>query len=328
MLEIKVPVSIIIPIYGVERYIERCVRSLFEQSLYGIEYIFVNDCTKDNSMAILNSLIKEYNQRLKDENKSFVIINLPENGGLPQARWHGIQKAKGEYIAHCDSDDWVDKEMYELLYKKAQSDNSDMVVCDFYYSTADNNLQCNAFIPNLTKEELYANIFKQRIPWFVWNKMIRTELYRSNEINVPQKTQGEDMAFILQLLYYVKRISYVGKPLYHYALNTVTPTHSTDAQSILKRYDAIVDNVKRIEKFYDTVEAGVSINQGIDYLKLIARWHLTPLRLDKSYDETWNNTFPEIDSRIYKNPLIKWTHKLRYFCLEHKLFVVFFNNIR
>ena len=70
MLEIKVPVSIIIPIYGVERYIERCVRSLFEQSLYGIEYIFVNDCTKDNSMAILNSLIKEYNQRLKDENKS------------------------------------------------------------------------------------------------------------------------------------------------------------------------------------------------------------------------------------------------------------------
>lgn len=324
MSDNKVPVSVIVPIYGVERYIERCVRSLFEQSLYGIEYIFVNDCTKDNSMTILNNMIKEYEQRLKGENKSVFIINLPENGGLPLARWHGIQKATGEYIAHCDSDDWVDKEMYELMYRKAHSDNSDMVVCDFYYSTKDKNVPFTSFIPNQTKEELYANIFKQTIPWFVWNKMIRTELYQSKGINVPQRTQGEDMAFILQLLYYIESISYVNKPLYHYALNTETPTHSNDVQSIMKRYDAIVDNVNRIESFYDRVEALRIINQGLDYLKLIARWHLTPLRLDKKYEEKWNNTFPEIDSRIYKNPLIKWKHKLRYFCLEHKLFVSVF----
>ena len=92
-------VSVIVPIYGVEKYIERCARSLLEQTIENIEYIFVNDCTKDNSIAILESVIKEYPHR----EHQVRIIHHGTNKGLPQARKTGLLNAHGEYIAHCDN---------------------------------------------------------------------------------------------------------------------------------------------------------------------------------------------------------------------------------
>lgn len=315
-----IPVSVIIPIYGVERYIERCVRSLFEQSLQGIEFIFVNDCTKDNSMTILERLVQEYSALLKRDNKTCIIINLKKNGGLPQARWHGILRASGTYIAHCDSDDWVEKDMYELMFKKAQSSQADMVVCDFFYSSDSEDLYSKAYRKNLSKEGLYRNLFTQTIPWFVWNKMIKTDCYQKNRINIPQKTQGEDMAFTSQLLYYIDKIEYVETPLYHYAQNTITPTHKQDEASVLKRYDAFVDNVNKVESFYKGFPHDQIIDDGLVYMKLIARWHLTPLLSSSDYSIKWRETFPEIDGQIYNNPIIKFKHKVRYFLLEHRVF--------
>ena len=97
-------VSVVIPVYGVEKYIERCARSLFEQTLDDIEYIFVNDCTKDRSIDILNEVINDYPAR----KQQIRIVHHKENKGLPFARQSGWQVATGEYVANCDSDDWVD----------------------------------------------------------------------------------------------------------------------------------------------------------------------------------------------------------------------------
>ena len=97
-------VSIVVPIFGVEKYIERCARSLFEQTYDKIEFIFVNDGTKDRSMEILESLIDEKFSHLKER---IVIINK-ENGGLPSARKAGLECAEGEYVLFADSDDWLD----------------------------------------------------------------------------------------------------------------------------------------------------------------------------------------------------------------------------
>ena len=104
-------ISVIIPVYNVEKYIERCVRSLFEQTLGEIEYIFVDDCTPDGSIAILRRIIEDYPER-----KPFVsIISHEQNKGLAIARRTGVNAACGEYVAFCDSDDWVDTNMYEKL---------------------------------------------------------------------------------------------------------------------------------------------------------------------------------------------------------------------
>ena len=103
-MEVKnIKVSILVPIYGVEKYIERCVRSLLEQSFTDIEYIFVNDCTKDSSMVILNKLIKEY----EEKKGSIKIINHEKNGGLAASRITALKNATGEFITFVDSDDYL-----------------------------------------------------------------------------------------------------------------------------------------------------------------------------------------------------------------------------
>lgn len=311
-----VKVSVIIPIYGVEKYIERCVRSLFEQTLVGVEYIFVNDCTPDNSIIILQSLIDEYREQLEVEGKSYKIINLPQNGGLPHARWCGIQEASGQYIAHCDSDDWVDKDMYRKLYEEAVLNDSDMIICDYYSSKGVNSVPITAFKDGLDKEEIYKLMFDHKIPWNVWNKIVRAEYYKEKSFVVPEQTQGEDMAFTLQLLYFVKKIKYVHMPLYYYQEGSVTVTHSQDEKAILKRYNAAVDNVKKIELFFQDKQYNDIISNGILTLKMTSRDLLLPLLDNNLYYKMWLNTFPEINKQILGNKGIRLKFKIKYLLLK------------
>ena len=124
----RVKVSVLVPVYGVEKYIERCARSLFEQTMKdGIEFIFTDDCTRDRSIEILEKVVEEYPER-KSQVK---IIHHEKNQGLVSARVTGLKEAVGEYVIHCDSDDWVEREMYEIMYRQAKDTDSDIVVCDF-----------------------------------------------------------------------------------------------------------------------------------------------------------------------------------------------------
>ena len=313
-----IKVSVIVPIYGVEKYIERAVRSLFEQTLTGIEYIFVNDCTPDNSIVILNNLIEEYKERLTNENKLYKIINLPQNGGLPQARWHGIVEASGEYIAHCDSDDWVDRDMYRIQYEKAVQEKADMVVCDYYATNGQKHRHLRAFKDNLSKEQIYELMFDRKIPWMVWNKMIKANIYKASNITVPRQTQGEDMAYILQLLYYVNKISYINKPLYYYQVGTQTVTHSSDEKAILKRYNAAVDNTRIVASFFENKNSSIFSN-GVLCIKLTCRNFLNPLLKDNRYYDLWLNTFPEIDNHILNNRAISLKRRVKYFLLKYRV---------
>ncbi len=102
-----IKVSVIIPVYNVEKYIEHCARSLMEQTLMDIEYIFVDDCTPDHSMEILQRVLTDYPERLE----SIRIIHHTQNSGLATVRNTGLQSAQGEYIKHCDRADWVEPDM-------------------------------------------------------------------------------------------------------------------------------------------------------------------------------------------------------------------------
>ena len=120
-------VSVIVPIYNVEKYIEKCARSLCEQTLDDIELIFVNDCSTDKSIDILESVIKDYPNRAKQVQ----IIHQKVNGGSTMAREKGYEKSTGDYIIYCDADDWVDRDMYRKMYDTAIVRNADVVSCGF-----------------------------------------------------------------------------------------------------------------------------------------------------------------------------------------------------
>lgn len=108
-------VSVIIPVYNVGKFIERCARSLMEQTMDNVEYIFVDDASPDNSIQILQKVLADYPNR-RDNVR---ILTHAENKGLPAARNTGLAVATGEYIFHCDSDDFVEPDMLEQLYGKA-----------------------------------------------------------------------------------------------------------------------------------------------------------------------------------------------------------------
>ena len=130
MDDFKYNVSVIVPIYNVEKFIARCVKSLMEQSLDRVEYIFIDDATPDNSIVILKEVLSYYPQR----SLHCQIIKHEKNNGLPAARNTGLSLAKGQYIFHCDSDDFVEHDMLKFMYEKAVETQADIVWSDWYLS--------------------------------------------------------------------------------------------------------------------------------------------------------------------------------------------------
>ena len=138
MAEIKV--SVIIPVYGVERYMGRCARSLFAQTMTrGIEFIFVDDCTQDRSIEILRNTLEEYPER----HAQVTILKHSSNKGLAATRKTGVRAARGEYIIHCDSDDWVEPDMCRLMYEEAKRSDADMVVCNYLNAVSYTNIRAH-----------------------------------------------------------------------------------------------------------------------------------------------------------------------------------------
>ena len=205
----QVKISVCIPVYGVEKYIERCARSLFEQTMKdGVEFIFVDDCTKDNSIGILENVLNDYPER-KEQVK---IVHHEKNGGLVAARKTGLKHASGEYVIHCDSDDWVDVSMCEEMYKTAAETGADMVYCHF---CEDRNGEQTIFYEGEYCDPETA--FCGKTSCCIWNKMFRTSIARSEKIITPDHlVMSEDVLRSVQTLALCKTRVRVDKALYYY----------------------------------------------------------------------------------------------------------------
>ena len=239
-------VSVVIPVYGVEKYIERCVRSLFEQTLDDIEYIFVNDCTEDRSIDILNAVINDYPAR-KDQVR---IIHHEKNKGLPFARQSGWQVATGEYIANCDSDDWVALDFYEIMYNEAIEKNADMVVSDYILVEGESKRQmCGLRDVNASKEDIIKDMMYMRTPWNIWNRLLRRDLLAQFE-EFPQKYMAEDMAITFPLYIKCNVIAYCQNACYFYDLRIDTASHQTSLEGVVKNYKEITENFAIVQRFY------------------------------------------------------------------------------
>jgi glycosyltransferase involved in cell wall biosynthesis len=211
-------VSIVIPVYGVEKFIDQCARSLFEQTYDNIQYIFVNDCTKDNSVISLKEIIELY----PDRKSQVLIIEKEKNEGLPLARKTGMQYVKGEYVMLLDSDDWVETTMVEQMLNAIVAENTDVVYCD-YYRNSDTQTPINCIELSNTKEYI-KNMFLLRAPAQTWNKIYRTELF--DDVEFPLKSMHEDLYINIQVMSYAKSVSHLRKNFYHYRNNPNSITHN------------------------------------------------------------------------------------------------------
>ena len=206
-------VSVIIPVYKVEPYIERCARSLFGQTLEDIEYVFVNDCTPDRSMEVLSRVLRDYPARQKQVR----IIDMPVNSGQAKVREEGFKHVTGDYVIHCDSDDWVEATTYGKMWKKADEGGFDMVLCGFFRSDG-NGRDIVEKIDLREGEDVCRAMMTDRIECFTWNKLIRREIYDCIG-TFPRDNMFEDVAISIPLAYHCKTFALVDEPLYHYRIN-------------------------------------------------------------------------------------------------------------
>ncbi len=163
-------VSLLVPVYNVADCIERCLRTLFEQTLDDIEFIFVDDGSTDDSCIVLKQIAEQYPQR----KGSIRLIHRPRNLSLGTARKTAVEAAAGEYIIHIDSDDYIDRAMCEVMYNKAKEGDYDMVWCA--YDIIHNNQ--SVYQPVAHEKDpieclLKMAVFSKDINSQVWNKMIR-----------------------------------------------------------------------------------------------------------------------------------------------------------
>lgn len=195
-------VSIIVPVYNVEKYIKKSLSSLVNQTLEDIEIIVVNDGSRDNSKKIIEEFREMYPKK--------IIYLEKENGGLSDARNYGIPYAKGEYIAFLDSDDYVEKNMYEDMYKTAKKENADMVECDFYWEYPNKTKNDVGLVYNGKKEMI------EKVRVVAWNKLIRREILQKAKIQFPKNCRYEDVEFTYKLIPYLEKVSFLKKPYIHY----------------------------------------------------------------------------------------------------------------
>lgn len=201
-------VSITVPVYNVERQLPRCIESLINQTLGDIEIILVNDGSPDRSGEICDYYANK-DDRIKVIHKS--------NGGLASARRAGLEIITGEYYTVCDSDDWVEPDMYEELYNRAVQDDADIILSNHFINYPDGLQKTSPIYRYVSQEDYILDIMYNKASANTWNKLFKCATIRKHAIDYAEGIDlGEDALFLYKLLLHPLKISTVNKPFYHY----------------------------------------------------------------------------------------------------------------
>lgn len=290
---INIAVSIIVPVYGVEKYIEKCVVSLFEQDFDNIEYIFVNDCTPDNSIAILQELIEKYPKR----KPHIKIIHHEQNKGLGAARKTGILNASGEYILHIDSDDWCELDMVSSMYYCATQNNATIVYCDFdlAFSGEEQHLQQ---ITISKADDMIKAVLLGDLHGSLANKLIARCLYKKLRlIKDYNLSLYEDKLMLLEILLNLNpsdTVQHLNKAFYHYRQDNLASLSNKQfsdksAQDVIKGIQflsAVFDKMHALPQYQN------ELNATILYMKKI-------FACNRNYRKYWYQLCPEVNQVKY-----------------------------
>ena len=300
-------VSVIIPVYQVERFIENCARSLFEQTLDDIEYLFIDDCSTDRSVDILQQVINEYPNR----KQQVAIHRMEQNSGQALVRKWGMKHAVGDFLIHCDTDDWPEKDQYEIMYNTAIDQSADLIFCDYYrvYPNGkkvynDRNINIDNKIDLLHRMLTGYHDVNQ-----LWDCMMRRNLIQ--DIEYPEGNQGEDRVIMFQVIYNSTKMTYVKEALYNYFINSNSLVRSTTPDKLIERAWHSAKNLETILKCLKKYGLHDTFTEQIVFSKFEPRIILSLGLYNKKCREHWYNIYPEINKSVFKNRYITKSSKLK-----------------
>jgi len=242
----KINISVVLPIYNVEKYLSRALDSLINQTIKDVEIIIINDGSTDRSFDIA----KEYANR----DSRIKILNKP-NGGVSSARNFGIKEAKGDYIIFLDSDDYYEPDMLETLYKIAKFNNCDVVVCGYFIEYVQENFIIDRVLYDIIADEkkeisrLICSLFDKGMFNVVWNKLYKTGLIKTLKVSFPEyATTGEDLFFNIEIFKNVQKIAMTKRQLYHYVKDERVTLVSKYHENL---YEINVNLYKKVKELFD-----------------------------------------------------------------------------
>ena len=276
--------SIIVPVYNVEKYLEKCICSLVKQTLDDISYeiIIVNDGSPDNSQEIIDKYATRY---------SNIVALTKENGGLSDARNYGLERAKGKYVAFVDSDDYVDAKMYQTMLEKAKEKNFDVVVCDFVEVYEDHEC-CGT---SRVKEDLLSkeDVRRAMLDFYpsAWNKIYKRELFE--KVRFKKGVWFEDVECLYRLFPIIKNVGVVKEKFYYYIQRSGSISKSKDP-----RIFHCVENWNGVLEYYKQQNYIDDYGREIEYCYvryLYATFLKASLKYDKNtYQKAMNVATKEV----------------------------------
>lgn len=307
-------ISIIIPVYNVEKYLKRCIDSILNQTFKEFELILVNDGSTDNCGKICNMY--------KRKDKRISVIHK-KNSGLSSARNVGLDLAKGKYIAFVDSDDYINKNMYEILYSNLIKTDADISICNFQYVNDTSIININQSIDNYgylifnnieALNELYLENYVNMV--VAWNKLYKKELFE--DLRYAEGRIHEDEFIIHELLYKSKKIVCTNAELYYYLKRQGS---ITQFDFNLKKLDAVYAFKERIEFFREKklIELQFKAQQKYIY-SFFLNYYKAKINLDNCNKELikLKNDYNRNLIFVLINPYFIWREKV--------LFILFFIN--
>ncbi|MBC5624031.1 glycosyltransferase [Clostridium sp. NSJ-49] len=297
-------ISIIVPIYNVELYVERCIESILNQSLSDFDLILVDDGSTDKSGEICEGYAK------KD---SRIQVIHKKNGGLSSARNAGIEIAQGKYIAFVDGDDFIHKDMYKILYDKIIQNDSDIVICEFkkvYNKTDVIDTIENTKSIELNNIDALHMLYSDKGAEFTvaWNKIYKKELF--DEVRYEEGKIHEDEFIAHKLLYKAQKITYVSKQLYNYIQREDSIINS---KFNIKKLDAVYAFNERKLFFKNIKNKELQYKAEYNYVKYFFENYYKAKRNIECIDEELyrlKKNFRESIYTLLKNPYFNYKEKL------------------
>ena len=234
-------VSVLVPVYNVEKYLNKCLDSILCQTFTNFELILVDDGSQDKSSIICD----EY--ALKDTRISVI---HKENGGLTSARNAALKVARGNYILIFDSDDWADNNHIEQIYSTAINNNADLVLCDYYCNSISKEHYCSNAPSTLEKNQIICDALSGKIHAGLWCKLFKRSIFSDNNIIFPKYSYYEDMYILISVLQYATNVVYSPIATYHYRFNPMSLTNDKNPQKRIKMFLECIDNLNELDVKY------------------------------------------------------------------------------
>ena len=305
----SIKVTILMPIYKVEQYLEKTLSSIFTQTYSNIDFVFVNDCSPDNSLKVLTDTIAKY--AISPER--YVIVNHPQNEGIAVSRADCIAKATGDYVYFVDSDDWVEADAVEQMVDACKEGTVDIVGCDYAKDFLSGEVTTHHENYSSSCRENMLKCLNYEIGTVLWKILIRRSLFDNITIT-PHIDIVEDYIMSVKLYYYAQSFVSIPKAFYHYVQYNQARVSLQTLWSVRMHIEGVkeVEAFCREKGFYDDY-----VEQQLNLRKFnIKSNFLTRQLLD--YD-AYKDTFPE-SNHVWRGMGYNRKERLKFWLAEHGLF--------